>query len=87
MFRIRFVTPRTVFNRTLSPRRSFASTSLPLAELKAVKNAARVTLNDVVLATVAGALDRFFEERGEHAVQAAHRECADGGCDGGQCTA
>ncbi|MGB5311615.1 MAG: wax ester/triacylglycerol synthase family O-acyltransferase [Polyangiales bacterium] len=60
-----FVTPRTVFNRTLSPTRSFASTSLPLDELKAVKDAARVTLNDVVLATVAGALDRFFELRGE----------------------
>lgn len=60
-----FMTPRTVFNRTLSPRRSFATTSLPVAELKAVKNAARVTLNDVVLATVAGALDRFFESRGE----------------------
>jgi len=61
-----FVTPRTVFNRTLSPRRSFASTSLPLAEFKAVKNAANVTLNDVVLATVAGALNRFFAARGEH---------------------
>jgi diacylglycerol O-acyltransferase len=60
-----FVTPRTVFNRTLSPMRSFASTSLPLEDFKAVKNAARVTLNDVVLATVAGALDRFFELRGE----------------------
>ena len=60
-----FVTPRTVFNRRLSPERSFATTSLPLAELKAVKNAARVTLNDVVLATVAGALNRFFEARGE----------------------
>ena len=60
-----FVTPRTVFNRTLSPQRSFATTSLPVAELKAVKNAAHVTLNDVVLATVAGALDRFFESRGE----------------------
>ncbi len=60
-----FSAPRTVFNRALSPDRSFATTSLPLAELKAVKNAARVTLNDVVLATVAGALERFFEERGE----------------------
>jgi diacylglycerol O-acyltransferase len=60
-----FVTPRTVFNRSLSPQRSFASTALPLAELKAVKNAAGVTLNDVVLATIAGALDRFFEARGE----------------------
>jgi diacylglycerol O-acyltransferase len=60
-----FVTPRTVFNRTLSPMRSFASTSLPLDDFKAVKTAANVTLNDVVLASVAGALDRFFEARGE----------------------
>jgi diacylglycerol O-acyltransferase len=61
-----FMTPRTVFNRTLSPRRSFASTSLPLAEFKAVKRAANVTLNDVVLATVAGALNQFFDARAEH---------------------
>ena len=61
-----FRTPRTVFNRALSPRRSFASTSLPLADFKAVKNAANVTMNDVVLATIAGALNRFFDERGEH---------------------
>jgi diacylglycerol O-acyltransferase len=60
-----FATPRTVFNRTLSPMRSFASTSLALDDLKAVKNAARVTLNDVVLATVSGALDNFFSARGE----------------------
>lgn len=60
-----FITPRTAFNRTLSPMRSFASTSIPVSDLKAVKSAARVTLNDVVLATVAGALDRFFEGRGE----------------------
>jgi diacylglycerol O-acyltransferase len=60
-----FVTSRTVFNRTLSPRRSFASATLPLADLKQVKEGAGVTLNDVVLATVAGALDRFFEARGE----------------------
>ena len=60
-----FVTPRTVFNRTLSPQRSFATTSLPLAELKLVKDSAGVTLNDVVLAIVAEALDRFFEARGE----------------------
>lgn len=60
-----FVTSRTVFNRSLSPRRSFASTTLPLADLKDIKNAAGVKLNDVVLAVVAGALDRFLKERGE----------------------
>jgi WS/DGAT/MGAT family acyltransferase len=34
--------------------------------MKAVKNAAGVTLNDVVLAIVAGGLNRFFDARGEH---------------------
>lgn len=60
-----FVTSRTVFNRSLSPHRSFASTTLPLGDLKAIKNAAGVKLNDVVLAVVAGALDRFLKARGE----------------------
>ncbi len=61
-----FLTPRTVFNRKLSPQRSFATVSLSLADMKAVKNAAGVTLNDVVLAIVAGGLNRFFDARGEH---------------------
>lgn len=61
-----FRTPRTVFNRKLSPERSFATVSLSLADMKAVKDAAGVTLNDVVLAIVAGGLVRFFEARGEH---------------------
>lgn len=60
-----FRTPRTVFNRLLSSERAFASGTLPLADFKTVKNAAGVTLNDVVLATVGGAMDRFFEARGE----------------------
>ena len=43
----------------------FKPKKFALGASKAVKDAARVTLNDVVLATVAGALDRFFELRGE----------------------
>lgn len=56
-------TPRTPFNTALTPRRSFATTSLPLADLKRVKTAHGVTLNDVVLALVGGALRRYLLQR------------------------
>jgi diacylglycerol O-acyltransferase len=60
-----FRAPQTVFNRTLSTRRSFATASLPMSDLMEIKRALSVRFNDVVLAVVAGALDRFFEQRGE----------------------
>jgi diacylglycerol O-acyltransferase len=48
--------PNTWFNGALTPHRSFATTSLPLDAVKAVRAGFGVTVNDVVLATVAGAL-------------------------------
>src|SRR4051794_35661723 len=57
--------PRTSFNGVLGPRRNFGTTVLPLDELKAVKAAHGVTLNDVVLGVVGGALRRWMDERGE----------------------
>jgi diacylglycerol O-acyltransferase len=47
--------PRLSINGALTPERAFASTALPLAAVKAVKDAFGVTLNDVLLAVVAGA--------------------------------
>jgi len=58
--------PRTSFNGPLSPRRNFATGTLPLDELKDVKESQGVTLNDVVLAVVAGALRRWLDAHGEH---------------------
>ncbi len=58
--------PRTSLNGSLTPRRSFATCTLPLDELKQVRAAFDVTLNDVVLAVVSGALRRWMAERGEH---------------------
>ena len=69
-----FSAPRTSFNGTISPRRSVAFTDLALAKVKAVKDAAGVTVNDVVTAIVGGALRRYLEDRGElpeHALIAA----------------
>jgi WS/DGAT/MGAT family acyltransferase len=61
-----FSAPRTSFNTAITPHRSYAYTSLSLPLAKAVKNAAAVTLNDVVLAICAGALRRWLDDHDEH---------------------
>ena len=58
--------PRTSLNGPLTPRRTFATTTLPMAELKQVRRTHDVTLNDVVLAVVSGALRNYLAERGEN---------------------
>lgn len=60
-----FTAPRTVFNGTITGHRSVAYTSVDLGEVKKVKNAFGVTVNDVVLALCTGALRRYLRERGE----------------------
>ena len=57
--------PRVPFNGPLTPRRAFATASLPLADVKEVRRRHDVTVNDVVLAVVAGALRRWLDDRGE----------------------
>ncbi len=53
------------FNGSLTPHRVFATASLPLDDFKKVREAFGVTLNDVVLAAVAGSMRRYLDERGE----------------------
>jgi diacylglycerol O-acyltransferase len=60
-----FAAPRTSFNTALTPRRSYAFTSLDLPTVKAVKAAAGCTVNDVVLGLCAGALRTYLDDRGE----------------------
>ena len=57
--------PRTSFNGALGPRRTFATCTLSLTEVKRVKERHGVTVNDVVLGVVGGALRRWLDERGE----------------------
>jgi len=52
--------PATPFNRNVSPHRRIALRSVPLDVVKAVKNAAGMTVNDVVMAVCAGALRRWL---------------------------
>jgi WS/DGAT/MGAT family acyltransferase len=57
-------TPRTAFNGHVETERSYAFSALPLADFKTVGKAYGVTLNDVVIAVVAGSLRRYLAERG-----------------------
>jgi WS/DGAT/MGAT family acyltransferase len=57
--------PPSALNGILTPHRRVAFASVPLAEVKEVKQAFGVTVNDVVLAVCAGALRRYLEMRGQ----------------------
>jgi diacylglycerol O-acyltransferase len=59
----------TPLNRPIGPHRRFDWLAMDLARVKAVKNVVGGTLNDVVLATVAGALRRFLKR---HRVNTEH---------------
>lgn len=55
-----FDAPPTFLNHVVSPRRRFASAALPLADVKATAKALGITMNDMILATAAGALRRLL---------------------------
>ncbi len=57
--------PEASFNRPIGPHRRVAWTETSIADVKAIKNALGGSLNDVVLATTAGAARRFLASRGE----------------------
>ncbi|MCA1710305.1 MAG: wax ester/triacylglycerol synthase family O-acyltransferase [Actinobacteria bacterium] len=52
--------PATPFNKSVSPHRRWAFISLPLDDVKQVKNVLGTTVNDVVMALSAGALRRWL---------------------------
>jgi diacylglycerol O-acyltransferase len=57
--------PDTVLNGSISGQRRVAFARVPMAEVKRIKNSYGATVNDVLLATCAGALRRYLEGRGE----------------------
>jgi diacylglycerol O-acyltransferase / wax synthase len=59
------VAPRSRLNEPGSPERHLATARRPLSELRAIKAAHDVTVNDVLLAAVAGALRRHAERAEE----------------------
>jgi WS/DGAT/MGAT family acyltransferase len=59
------VTPTSVLNGPLGPHRRWAWARADLADVKAVKDAAGCTVNDVVLAAIAGGFRTYLLGRGE----------------------
>jgi WS/DGAT/MGAT family acyltransferase len=57
--------PRLFFNGQISPFRTVALGSLSLKEIKQLKNAYGITLNDVILAVVSIALRKYLEEHND----------------------
>jgi diacylglycerol O-acyltransferase / wax synthase len=60
--------PASALNGQLSPLRRLAWTERPLADLRAVKRTYGTTVNDVMLAVVAGGMRAFLIRRGEEPV-------------------
>ncbi|MBC7605264.1 MAG: wax ester/triacylglycerol synthase family O-acyltransferase [Ramlibacter sp.] len=55
-----FFAPRTAFNVAITNQRRFAARTVPLAEVKEIAKRTGTSLNDVVMASVAGALRDYF---------------------------
>jgi len=60
--------PSSPYNVDIGPHRRFNWVRASLADVKAIKNSLGGTVNDVVLATVAGGLRRHMERRGAEPV-------------------
>src|SRR5205823_5981168 len=60
-----FSAPAVSFNRALTPHRRFVFSSIPLDDVKELKNALGATVNDIILALSAAALRRYLQDRGE----------------------
>ncbi|MEA2411455.1 MAG: diacylglycerol O-acyltransferase / wax synthase [Thermoleophilaceae bacterium] len=56
--------PKTPYNERIGPHRRFTWVRMQLADVKAIKDALGGTVNDVMLATVTGALGRHLRRRG-----------------------
>ncbi|MEH6592569.1 MAG: wax ester/triacylglycerol synthase family O-acyltransferase, partial [Halioglobus sp.] len=57
--------PQLDFNRALGVKRRFATCQISLDDVKDLKIKLEVTLNDVVLAVIAGALREYLQDRSE----------------------
>jgi WS/DGAT/MGAT family acyltransferase len=55
--------PKVPLNVEIGPARSFSWAGFPLGDVKLIKNSLGATVNDVILATTAGALRRWLHDR------------------------
>ncbi len=57
--------PKTILNKPVGPHRVFDAAEFPLEGFKDIKNAVGVTVNDVALGVISGALQRYLTAKGE----------------------
>ena len=57
--------PKTILNKSVGPHRVFDAAEFPLEGFKDIKKATGVTVNDVALGVVGGALARYLEAKGK----------------------
>lgn len=62
---LNFFAPRTLLNVTITNQRSFAGRTVPLAEVKQIAKLVGVSLNDVVMGTVAGGLRGYLQHHND----------------------
>ena len=60
-----FAGPRTPFNVSITPDRTFASFALPISDMNAARTGNDASLNDVFLAVCAGGIRRYLIRAGE----------------------
>jgi diacylglycerol O-acyltransferase / wax synthase len=58
--------PSSPYNKSIGPHRRFTWVRVNLGDVKAIKNELGGTVNDVVLATIAGALGKHLRRRGQN---------------------
>ena len=57
--------PKSILNKPVGPHRVFDAAEFPLDGFKDIKNAAGVTVNDVALGVISGALRKYLDAKGE----------------------
>lgn len=57
--------PATRFNNAVGPHRVAEASTIPLDDFKVIKNIAGVTINDVAVSVVSGAMRKYLEHHGE----------------------
>ena len=64
-----YATPKTIFNESVSPKRTWGTAILSFDRINTLRKIMDVSINDLILAICAGAIRRYLEEREKLPVQ------------------
>ncbi|PQJ81137.1 WS/DGAT/MGAT family O-acyltransferase [Polaribacter glomeratus] len=64
-----YATPKTIFNESVSPKRTWGTAILSFDRINTLRKIMEVSINDLILAICAGAIRRYLEEREKLPVQ------------------